>query len=182
MNWQWYVSQAFALVGLVFVVISTQQKSTKKYILLYLIATISVVVGLCFLGEISALILSGAGIIRNLISLYFAYHEDANKKIKLVATSFVLVLIVVLNIVFWQNYLNLLSILVGTLLVICFIQDKSSRMRIWMVIAEIVSIVYYSLLLAPINVAIEFFGLVSAIVGIIRLDLKKTPPENPESN
>lgn len=173
MSWQWYVSQALALVGLVFVVISTQQKSTKKYILFYTIATVVVVIGLCFLGETSALILSGAGIIRNIISLYFACNENANKKIKWVAVSFVLVLIVGLNIVFWQNYLNILSILVGVLLVVCFIQKTPSLMRKWMVVAEIVSIVYYSLLLAPMNVAIEVFGLVSAIVGIIRLDLKR---------
>ena len=173
MSLQWYISQAFAFIGLIFIVISNQQKSTKKYIWLYTIATLAVVIGLAINGEISALILCVAGIIRNITSLIFAYYPNTKNSIKIVSTIFVLSLIVVLNIIFWQNYLNLLSILVGTLLVICFLQKTPKLMRRWMVVTEIVSIVYYSLLLLPINVAIELFGLISAIVGIVRLDLNK---------
>ena len=39
--------------------------------------------------------------------------------------------------------------------------------------AEILAIIYYAILLSPTNVIIEIIGLISAIVGIIRLDLNK---------
>ena len=68
---------------------------------------------------------------------------------------------------------NLYSIILGTLAVITFMQEKSSTIRKLSVVSEILSITYYALLLSPTNVVIEVVGLVSAIVGIIRLDLNK---------
>ena len=173
MTWQWIVNQIFAFLGLIFVVISFQQKSSKKLIIFRNIATLFVFIGLCFLGNISAIIFCGVGVLRNLIALYFAYKSDASKILKYVLCSLLVIALVILNIIYWKNYMNIFSIFLGSMAIVTFMQSKASIIRKLSVVMEIFSITYYALLLSPTNVAIEVIGLTSAIVGIIRLDLKK---------
>lgn len=172
-TWQWVVNQIFAFIGLIFVIISFQQKSTKKLLFLRNFATGFVFIGLCFLGNISAIIFCGAGVIRNLVSLYFAYKPDTKKTIKYIASILIVLLLITLNIIYWNNLYNLYSIMLGTLAVITFMQEKSSTIRKLSVVNEILSITYYALLISPTNIIIEVVGLISAIIGIIRLDIKK---------
>ena len=170
----WIINQIFAFIGLIFVVISFQQKSTKKLIILRNFATLFVFIGLCFLGNTSAIIFCGAGVIRNLVTLYFAYKPNTKKIIKYIASSAIIILLIVLNIIYWKNLYNLFSIVLGTLAVVTFMQKEPSTIRKLSVICEILSITYYALLLSPINVINEVIGLISAIIGIIRLDINKT--------
>lgn len=173
MSWQWWVAQSFAFVGLAFVIISFQQKNLKKLMWLRNIATINVFTGLCFLGETSAIIMCGAGVVRNAVSLIFAYKPETKIYWKYVAGGFIICALIALNIVFWKDYYNIFSIVTGAFNVITFMQNSSKRVRIFSVIAEILLIVYFSLLLSPINITIEVVSLISAVVGIIRLDIKK---------
>lgn len=172
-TWQWIVNQIFAFLGLIFVIISFQQKTTYKLIVLRSIATIFVFIGLCILGNISAIIMCGAGVIRNMVSLYFAIKPNAKKIQKYISSVAIVCLLIILNIIFWKNWFNLYSIILGGFNVFTFMQEKPSTIRICSVIAEILAIIYYTLLLTPINIIIECIGLISAIVGIIRLDIKK---------
>ena len=173
MTWQWWVAQGFAFIGLVFVIISFQQKSTTKLIWLRSIATWFVFIGLFFLGNVSAIIMCGAGVFRNAVSLYFAYKPNTKITYKYFAGGLIIVLLIGLNVIFWQNFYNLFSILLGAFNVFTFLQSTPKRIRYCSVFAELMAITYYSLLLTPINIVIEVFGLISAIVGIVRLDIKK---------
>lgn len=172
-TWQWVVNQICAFIGLLFVVWSFQQKSTIKLIFLRNFATLFVFIGLCFLGNIPAIIMCSAGILRNLVTLYFAFKPESKKSIKYAASMVIVLLLVILNIIFWKNWYNLYSIVLGSLAVFTFMQERASLIRKLSVIFEILSILYYALLLSPVNVVIETVGLVSAVVGIIRLDLRK---------
>lgn len=173
MTWQWWINQAFALIGLILVVISFQCKTTKKLIWLRNIATLSVFTGLCVLGNVSAIIMCGAGVIRNAVSLVFAYRPNTKNIVKIVSGCLIVVLLIVLNIVFWNNYMNIFSIVIGSVNVYTFLQSKPSTIRKCSIFAEILAITYYGILLSPTNVAIEVVGLVSAIIGMIRLDRVK---------
>lgn len=75
--------------------------------------------------------------------------------------------------IYWNNLFNLYSIVLGSMTVITFMQTKAATIRKLSVFTEILSIIYYALLLSPTNVIIEVIGLTSAVVGIIRLDIKK---------
>jgi len=172
-TWQWITSQIFAFIGLVFVVVSYQQKSTKKLLILRNIATFFVFAGLCVLGNISAIIMCGAGIVRNLVTLYFAYKPNTKKIVKVIASILIVVMLVILNAIYWENFYNLYSIILGTSAVITFMQEKSSTIRKFSLVHEVLAITYYSLLLSPVNAIIEVIGLISAVVGIVRLDIKK---------
>ena len=179
MSWNWWVSQVLAFVGLVFVVTSNQQKTTIKLLLFRNLATLFVFVGVCFLGELSAIIMGGAGVLRNLVSLVFAIKKSTNKTAKVLASVVISILLVVLNIIFWKSLLNLYSILLGIWMVIAFMQEKAKTIRAFGLVAEIFSIIYFILLGSPVNIIIEVFGLISVIVGIIRLDINKRG-ENPQ--
>lgn len=172
-TWQWIANQCFAFIGLIFVIFSFQQKSAKKLILLRNFATGFVFIGLCILGNISAIIFCGAGVIRNLTTLYFAYKPETKKLYKYLASIFIILLLCGLNIIYWNNLYNLFSMVIGTFAVFTFMQEKASMIRKLSVISEMLSITYFALLLSPTNVIIEVVGLISAIVGIIRLDLNK---------
>ena len=173
MTWQWITNQVFAFVGLVFVVISYQQKDSKRLLIYRNLATLFIFIGLCFLGNVSAIIFCGTGIIRNLISLYFAYKPNAKTILKYTSSSILILLIILLNLIYWKNYFNLFSIVIGILAIIALMQKKAFTIRKISVIGEILAIIYYALLLSPGNVIIELVGLISAIIGIIRVDLKK---------
>lgn len=175
MTWQWFVSQGFAFIGLIFVIISTQQKTTKGIMIHRNIATLAVFIGLCFLGNLSGIILCGVGILRNLAGLIFSIKQNTKQYVKVITGICLVALLTTLNIVFWKNWLNILSIVLGTMFIITFLQRSPKAVRIWTVVSEVVSITYYGLLIAPINVGIEVFGFISAIIGIIRLDIKRKP-------
>ena len=168
----WIINQIFAFIALIICVISFQQKTTKRLLLLRNFATFSCFIGLCFLGNVSAIIMCFAGVIRNLVTLYFAYKPNAKKIYKIISSISIVLLLIVLNIIYWTNYYNILSIIVGTFAVITFMQEKASTIRKLSVITEILYIIYYGLLLSPLNVVIEVIGLTSAVVGIIRIDRK----------
>ena len=173
MSTEWILNQVFAFIGLIFVVISFQQKDSKKLLIFRNIATLFVFIGLIIYGNVSAIIFCGVGAIRNLVALYFAYKPNTNKIYKYIASVVLALILVVLNIIYWKNYLNIFSIVIGVLAIITFMQNKASTIRKLSVSLEILSISYYGLLLSPTNVAIEVIGLISAIVGILRLDREK---------
>ena len=173
MTLEWILNQVFAFIGLLFVVISYQQKESKKLLIFRNLATLFVFIGLIIYGNTSAIIFCGVGALRNLVALYFSYKPDTKKLYKYVSSTILVILLLVLNIIYWNNYLNIFSIVIGVLAIITFMQTKASAIRKLSVILEIFSITYYGLLLTPTNVIIEIIGLTSAIIGIIRLDIKK---------
>ncbi|MDE6141994.1 MAG: YgjV family protein [Bacilli bacterium] len=172
-SFYWVLSQMLAFISLVFVIISFQQKGAVKLIIFRNIATFFSFVGLCFLGNISAIIMCGAGVIRNLTSLYFITRDKVNKNIKLLASVFIVILLIILNIIYWKDIYNIFSIVVGTMNVVTFMQENAKLIRKFSVVSGTFATIYCLLIYSPINALIELFGLVSAIVGIIRLDVKK---------
>lgn len=178
MTWQWFVSQGFALVALIFIVIANQQKNTLKYVWIYNFGTLSIFASVLFLGDVSAIILNAMGIIRGIIAIYFAYKPNTKPLVKTTTGVIIVIMLIVLNIVFWTNYLSIFSMVIGTLLVVTFLQNSPKLIRRWMVLTEILLVTYYIILLSPISVALELFGLISTVVGIIRLDLHKNNNQN----
>ena len=57
-TWQWWVCQSFVLIALVLVIFSTQQKTALKLNIYKGISTLFSLIGLCFLGQPSAIILN----------------------------------------------------------------------------------------------------------------------------
>ena len=82
MGWQWWLSQLFASISLVFLVISFQQSTSKKILKFKMFSTFAALIGTIFLGNISAVVLCAVGAYRNVTGLYFAYHPTTPKKVR----------------------------------------------------------------------------------------------------
>ena len=176
MTWQWWVSQGFAVVGLVFIVVSMQQKTRVRILFFNLVATAFLLASVCFLWQLSAIVLMGVNTVRNITALGFACYPNT-KRVYIWLTSAVLAIaLIALNIVFWKSWLNILSITIGIGFIVAFMQTKPKNLRAIIVGVRLVAIVYWGLLLAPINASIEVIGLISTIVGIVRFDLKREIP------
>lgn len=173
MTIEWIINQVFATIGLLFVILAFQQKEAKRIILFYTLATLFVLIGMCVYGNVSSIILCAVGLLRNLVTLYYAYKPDTKRIVKLIASIILIAMLITFNIIFWDNYLNILSMIIGITAVITFMQKNAAIIRKLSVLFELLLITYFALLLSPINVIMEILGLTSVIVGIIRLDIKK---------
>lgn len=173
MGWMWWLSQLFATISLIFLVISFQQTTSKKILILKNYSTFAALIGTIFLGNISAVILCAVGAYRNVTGLYFAYHPTISKKIKAATRISVVILLVFFNLLFWVNYTNILSIILGLLCLLTYIQRHPENIRRLALSAHVMGIIYYIVLVSPMNITIEVFGLFSVIIGIIRLDVVK---------
>lgn len=181
-TWQWWVAQTFVFIALIFVIISTQQKTLIKISAYKGISTLISFFGLCFLGQIPAIILNGISVLRSIMVMFFIYHPNLKKQTKCLLTCSLLVILVTLNILLWENIYNLFSILIATALIFTYIQKNPHTLRIMICIVSLFSAVFYLLIQSPMNCVIDLFGCCSALVGIFRIDLKKQTESNTNAN
>ena len=140
------------------------------------ISTLFSLIGLCFLGQPSAIILNAIGVLRSSMVIAFGLKPDINKKLKYSLVSTLIIILITLNIVFWQGFYTILSILIGSTLIITYIQKDAYTIRTMVCGVSIVSAIYYTLIQSPLNAIIDLIGFMSSIIGIFRLDLKSKCP------
>ena len=115
----------------------------------------------------------GMGFIRSVILLILSYKAELSKLIKWSVFAVLAVSLVVLNIIFWENYLSLLSIAVGMAFLTAFIQSKPANVRRVSIAAASLAIIFYILMFLPVNAVINVSVLISSVVGLVRLDRRK---------
>ena len=158
MGLMWWLSQFFATISLIFLVISFQQSTSKKILITKAYSTFAALIGVIFLGNISAIVLCAVGAYRNVTGLYFAYHPTTSKKIKYATRLSVAIMLVFFNILFWVDYTNILSIILGMLCLLTYIQRYPDKIRKFGFAAHVMGIIYYIILLSPMNITIEEIG------------------------
>lgn len=182
-TWQWWVAQTFVLIALALVIVSTQQKSAIRICFFKGVSTVFSCIGVCFLGQLSAIVLNAVGIARSALAIYFAYKPTLKHSIKATLTSTLMIILIALNIAFWQGYQSILCIVVGILSIIAYIQTNPKMIRIMVCTLSIISCIYYILIQSPMNAVIDMFGFISSLIGIIRIDLKnENSPDNKDNN
>lgn len=175
MDLNWWLSQVFVGIAVVIIVVMMQQKNIKALIWCRFIATAVSFIGFCLLGNISVIIMGGVGILRNTIALFFVYKPETNAKIKIGLCVFLALLLIVLNCVFWIGPLSIMSMVFGIGLILMFMQKDAAKVRLMALIVCVIGIVYFSLVFSIANIILESLSLGSAIVGIVRLDIKRNP-------
>jgi len=173
MTWQWWVCQAFSTVSIIFCVTAMQQRKTTDILWHRSIFSLLLFGGVCFLGKLPAMIMIGMGFIRSVILLILSYKAELSKLIKWSVFAVLAVSLVVLNIIFWENYLSLLSIAVGMAFLTAFIQSKPANVRRVSIAAASLAIIFYILMFLPVNAVINVSVLISSVVGLVRLDRRK---------
>jgi len=172
-SWQWWVCQAFALASIIFCITAMQQKTRTNILWHRSIFSLLLFGGVCFLGHMPAMIMIGVAFLRNLVLLILSFRETVSKVLKWSIFATLAISLIALNIIFWENYLSLLSIAVGLAFLTAFIQQKPVNIRRISIAAAGLAIVFYTLSFLPINAVINISVLISSIVGLIRHDKKK---------
>lgn len=173
MTWQWWVAQVLATISIIFAFSAMQQKNTTNILWHRSIYSILVFAGGIFLGQASAIIMLGVAFVRNLILLGLSYKTSSKatfKKIKWTIFVVLAISLVALNMIFWENYLSILSMADGLIFLTAFIQSKPINVRRISIIGASTSIVFFVLVFSPVNVAINIAVLVSSIVGLVKYD------------
>ena len=172
-NALWWVSQGFAFIALVLVVVSFQQKEKTKLLWVRSFSVGAAFVGSLFLWSIPVVISFSISIVRIAFALYYAYKPNLKAWIKYGVCVFLFAALVAFNLVFWNGYLSVLSIIYGTLGIITFMQKNARLIRFVSLFFAGFGVVYFLLALSPISAIIDSIAFITAIVGIVRLDLKK---------
>jgi len=172
-SWQWWVCQAFSTVSIIFCVTAMQQKKTTDILWHRSIFSLLLFGGVCFIGKLPAMIMIGMGFVRSLVLLFLSYKTKISGSIKWSVFGVLAVSLIALNIIFWENYLSVLSIAVGLAFLTAFIQSKPANVRRVSIVAASLAIIFYILSFLPVNAFINLSVLISSIVGLMRLDRKK---------
>jgi hypothetical protein len=176
-TWPWWVSQVFALVGMVFCITAMQQQKTTSMLWHRSIYSLLIFFGVCFLGQLSAIVLTGVAFVRNIVLLVLSKHEKVSKETRVSIFIILALSLILLNLWFWENYLSFLSIALGLAYLTAFAQSKPASVRKISLLAASIAIVFYTLIFSPVNVLINIAVLVSAIVGLRRFDRKNVNAE-----
>jgi hypothetical protein len=174
-TWQWWVAQILATISIIFAFSAMQQKNTTDILWQRLIYALFVFAGGVFLGKVSAMIMLGVAFIRNFILLLLSYNDSGKKGFQIVKWSTFTILavsLIALNIIFWENYLSILSMIDGLIFLTAFIQSKAVNVRRITIAGAISSIIFFILIFSPVNVAINIAVLISSIVGLVKIDKK----------
>ena len=172
-EWQWWVSQAFALVAMIFSITAMQQKSTTRILWHRSFYSLLLLCGTFFLWKLPAIIMVGVGLLRTLVLLYLSYKSKVSKNTKRWVFAGLAAILITLNIIFWENVLSILSIAVGLAYLIAFIQQKPVNIRHITVAAASIGIVFYILVFSPMNAVINLSVLISTVVALFRIDKPK---------
>lgn len=174
LSWQWWVCQAFSLASIVFCISAMQQKKTTDILWHRTLYSLLLFGGVCFVGKLPAMIMIGMGFVRSLVLLILSFKAEIQRWIKWLVFGILAASLIALNVIFWENYLSLLSIAVGLAFLTAFIQEKPVNVRRVSIAAAGIAIVFYILMFLPVNAMINLAVLISSIVGLFRLDRKKT--------
>jgi hypothetical protein len=186
-SWSWWTSQVFALLTLICLVVSMQQKVRTKFMWWNTVGMFLGLIGTIFLGEEPAIILTAVNLTRNIIVLILSYHPKAKPAVNWIFGTLLIAALTIANIVFWEGWLNVMSIAVGTGFIFSFFQPTPKRMRLGLSIVRFPACAFAILTTNLVQAITEIVSFVSCLVGIIRLDIKrKNQPraesEEPEQN
>jgi hypothetical protein len=175
MEWYWWVSQAIVIVSIFFEIVAMQQKTRIAILWYRSVSVVLILTSVILIGNVSAIILMSIGVARNAVALILAYKPKTPRWIKLTAGLLLIAALIALNIIFWTGWLSVMSMVIGTGYIIAFLQEKPANVRKFTFFTAIPDVVYFSIIIAPVNAIRVLLMGTSALIGIIRHDIKRFP-------
>lgn len=163
------MAQIFGVLGIITTIFVYQQKE-RKLMLLWKIGTDAVwTLHYLLLGATSAVAVTLVAIIRSIVFLNYE-HKWAQTKAWL---AVFLVICVGFSAVAWEGALTLLTLMSSMASIIAYWIGKPKLTRIVSIPVGIMFFTYTVISGSLLGSVCEFFIIVSSVVGIIRLDIKK---------
>jgi hypothetical protein len=182
MEWNWWVAQVFAVIGIVFIVTSMQMKTRKAIVWHRAVAGMALAVHNIFLFVIPAIILSVIIVLRTILTVSLVYKTNTKNSTKVIWCVFLFALCITLNAIFWQGVSSAIGMTVSCLYVLAYVLSKPFHIRIVSCLGDSVALIFFAIIFSPALLVKNVLGVSSSIVGIVRHDIrKKSVPQSEEA-
>lgn len=164
------LAQVIGILAIVVFALSPQQKTKKRALIFQLFSSILYALQYLFLGAFSAMATNLIGAIKNYV-FYTYTRKDKNIPISILCIYIIIILIS--GILTFNNILSIFPILLSILYAYGSWHNNLKVYRIIAVVGAICWIIYNFSVGAYVSTIGNIFQLVSAIIAVIRIDIRK---------
>ena len=176
MGWEFYVAQALGLLTTVCVVVAKQLKNMRYILLCEMLANLLCAVSSFLLGGLSGAWICAVATIQ--VGMLFALDKKGiQKKTRILLSCLFAAVYIIGTATVYTSWRDLISCGGAMLFLIAIGQSRPSRYRICMCTQAAFWTAYYLSILSFGSMVTNVVSLASAVLGIIRLDLKKKSPQ-----
>ena len=167
-----YIAQGISVLTGIFAIVMMQFKDMKKILLFQIIINFTASLNYLLLGGNSGAIVSLLAILQSVVM--FIYNTKKRKPHAAVVIGFILSYVIcsAYNIILSGDPMEILPALAAICFSISLVQEKASAFRIWGVLNPTCWFIYDLYVASYVMFVVHAAIAVSAIVGIVRLDLK----------
>ncbi len=170
-----YIAQILGALTTVIIAITAQLKNMKTILLLSVCANLMTATSSFLLGGLSGAWLCGVGALQTAV-LYFVEKSGAQKRTRNILLAVFAVMYVGGTVLVYQGWGDLISCTGALIYLLAIIQTKPAKYRCFAGANALLWLLYDITILAFGSMITHTVALASAVVGIIRLDIKKRPP------
>ena len=170
MNSIYILAQVLAIIACIFYTVSMQCKKRKTILLFFIIGNVIGAMGLILLKAYAGALIQIVFGIETLINYVL---EIKNKKNTPLLICFYIILSIIVSLITFKNWIDIIPLLAAILHTLTIIQTKERLIRYINLSSLILWIPYYIVFLAWANLASTLCIIVSNIISIFRYDLKK---------
>lgn len=164
------IIQAIGAVGYSLLALSYFKKVKKQILLMQIFAYIFFVIHYYLLNGITGAVCNSIGLFA-LISIYL--FDKYNLKNKTITVGLFIILLLIANIITFQNIYSIFPLVASTIVLISFIDNNENDIRIVGIIAAICWLVYAALYKSYVAIAFEVVTLIDICVAYINSISKK---------
>lgn len=164
------IIQAIGAVGYSLLALSYFKKVKKQILLMQIFAYIFFVIHYYLLNGITGAVCNSIGLFA-LISIYL--FDKYNLKNKTITVGLFIILLLIANIITFQNIYSIFPLVASTIVLISFIDNNENNIRIVGIIAAICWLVYAALYKSYVAIAFEVVTLIDICVAYINSISKK---------
>ena len=164
------IIQAIGAVGYSLLALSYFKKVKKQILLMQIFAYIFFVIHYYLLNGITGAVCNSIGLFA-LISIYLFYKY--NLKNKTITVGLFIILLLIANIITFQNIYSIFPLVASTIVLISFIDNNENNIRIVGIIAAICWLIYAIVYKSYVAIAFEVVTLIDICVAYINSISKK---------
>lgn len=164
------IIQAIGAVGYSLLALSYFKKVKKQILLMQIFAYIFFVIHYYLLNGITGAVCNSIGLFA-LISIYL--FDKYNLKNKTITVGLFIILLLIANIITFQNIYSIFPLVASTIVLISFIDNNENNIRIVGIIAAICWLIYAIVYKSYVAIAFEVVTLIDICVAYINSISKK---------
>lgn len=164
------IVQAIGAVGYSLLALSYFKKVKKQILLMQIFAYIFFVIHYYLLNGITGAVCNFIGLFA-LISIYL--FDKYNFKNKTIVVGLFIILLLIANIIAFQNIYSIFPLVASTIVLISFIDNNENNIRIVGIIAAVCWLLYAIVYKSYVAIAFEVVTLIDICVAYIQSILKK---------